>query len=248
VRLSASCYAVTGLGYSPPWAVNAGFVVGRRATLVVDTGPTAWAAATIHGYACAVRPDNALLVLDTERHLDHIGGNAFFHDQGAEILGHPGIARTDEDLAADLAEINALVPDPVRRERREAAVPYEGTHITNPSRAIEQDTRLDLGGLTVELMLTPGHTPTNVSASVPEEGVVFCGDCVVAGYLPNLEAGGPEDWRQWLTSLDRIGAVAPRLIVPGHGPILRGEQVRAAISEVRRVLEEALVRGCAPTA
>jgi glyoxylase-like metal-dependent hydrolase (beta-lactamase superfamily II) len=247
VRLSDSCYAVTGLGYAPPWMVNAGFVVGAKSTLVVDTGPTAFAAATIHGYASAVRSDNALLVLNTERHLDHIGGNCLFHDHGAEILGHPGIARTDQELAADLAEINALVPDRVRRERREAALPYEGTRLVNPTRAIECDCTLDLGKLSVEVVLTPGHTPTNVCLFVPTEGVLFGGDCIVGGYLPNLEAGGPKDWRTWLASLDRIESLAPRLVVPGHGPVLRDDYVSRAIDEVRRVLKEAIACGRAPT-
>jgi glyoxylase-like metal-dependent hydrolase (beta-lactamase superfamily II) len=247
VRLSTSSYAVTGLAYAPPWVANAGFVVGAASTLVVDTGPTALSAATIHGYACAVRPGNSLLVLNTERHLDHIGGNAFFHDRGVPILGHAGIARTDFELAADIEEINALVPDRVRRERREAAIAYEGTRIANPTRAIDRDCRLDLGDVTADVLLTPGHTPTNLSVFVPAEGVLFSGDSVVAGYLPNLEAGTPSDWRAWLTSLERIEALAPRVLVPGHGPVLRDAQVGAALAEVRRVLEAAITQGHAPT-
>ena len=40
LRLSSRCYAVTGLGYSLPWCVNSGFIVGEESTLVVDTGAT----------------------------------------------------------------------------------------------------------------------------------------------------------------------------------------------------------------
>ena len=247
MRLSASCYAVVGLAYAPPWTANAGFVVGATTTLVIDTGPTALAAATIHGYASAVRPSNSLLVIDTERHLDHIGGNSFFHDRGVPILGHSGIARTDEELAADIDEINALVPERVRRERREAALAYEGTRMVNPTRPIEHDCDLDLGDLSVRVLLTPGHTPTNLSVFVPGEGALFTGDCVVAGYLPNLKAGGPEEWRTWLASLERISALTPRLIVPGHGPVLRDAQVPTALADVRRVLEDAIAEGRAPT-
>ena len=30
MRVSQHCYAVTGLGYTPPWTVNAGFLAGRE--------------------------------------------------------------------------------------------------------------------------------------------------------------------------------------------------------------------------
>jgi hypothetical protein len=41
--------ALTGFAYVPPWTVNAGFVWGSQRTLIVDTGPTVLAAATIVG-------------------------------------------------------------------------------------------------------------------------------------------------------------------------------------------------------
>jgi glyoxylase-like metal-dependent hydrolase (beta-lactamase superfamily II) len=98
VRISERCYAVTGLAYTLPWVVNAGFIVGDEETLIVDTGANTLAAATIHGYATAVRPDNRLSVVNTEKHFDHIGGNGFFPELEAPIHGHPGIARTAAEL------------------------------------------------------------------------------------------------------------------------------------------------------
>src|SRR5450755_31912 len=73
MQLSSRCYAVTGLGYSAPWCVNAGFVTGDELTLVVDTGANRLAAQSIHGYASAARPGNQLRVINTEKHFDHIG-------------------------------------------------------------------------------------------------------------------------------------------------------------------------------
>ena len=61
MRITDRCFAVTGLGYVPPWSVNGGFVVGDESTLIVDTGANALAAKTIHGYAQAVRPQMATL-------------------------------------------------------------------------------------------------------------------------------------------------------------------------------------------
>jgi len=248
MRLSNRCYAVTGLGYSAPWCVNAGFVAGDRLTLVVDTGGNALAAQTVHGYACAARPGNQLRVIDTEKHFDHIGGNGFFRELGIDVWGHAGIARPAAEFEAEIAEFNDAIPSPARRARGEARAFFHGTQLANPNRRIDADTRFDLGGCTAEILLTPGHTATNLSVWAPEDGVLYTGDCVVCEYLPNLDAGGPADWRVWLASLDRIESLRPAVIVPGHGPVARGGEVQAAIGAVRRVIEEAIARGASPTA
>jgi cyclase len=118
----------------------------------------------------------------------------------------------------------------------------------NPKCPISSDLEWDLGGLSVEILLTPGHTRTNLSVWVPAEKVLYTGDCLIHSYLPNLEAGGPEDWKQWLASLDRVERLGAATVVCGHGPVARGEQVQRIIGEVRRVLSEALDCGRAPTA
>jgi glyoxylase-like metal-dependent hydrolase (beta-lactamase superfamily II) len=241
MRLSSRCYAVTGLGYSPPWCVNAGFVAGDQLTLVVDTGGNTLAAQTIHGYASAAGPANQLRVIDTEKHFDHIGGNGYFRDQGIDVWGHAAIARSAAEFEAEIAEFNAAIPDPVRRARNEALAFYHGTHLANPNRPIHEDSTFDLGNCRAEILLTPGHTPANLSVWVAEDGVLYTGDLVVREYLPNLGSGTPPDWQLWLASLDRIEALHPSILVPGHGPIARGAEIQPALDAVRTVLRESIV-------
>jgi glyoxylase-like metal-dependent hydrolase (beta-lactamase superfamily II) len=248
MRLSERCYAVTGLGYSPPWCVNAGIVAGDNLSLVVDSGANTLAAQTIFGYASAVRPDNQLRVINTEKHFDHIGGNAFFLDRGIEVWGHSGIARTRPEFEAEIAEFNAAIPSAARRERGEASAFFYETRVANPNRPIERDTCFDLGTLTVEILLAPGHTPTNLSVWVPQDGVLFTGDCLIREYLPNLDAGTAADWQVWLESLARIEALEPRIVVAGHGPVARGAEVQTIFQNVRCVLIESIERGFSPTA
>jgi glyoxylase-like metal-dependent hydrolase (beta-lactamase superfamily II) len=242
MRLSSHCWAVTGLAYLPPWAVNAGFIAGDHTTLVVDTGASAMAAATIHGYATLARPGNRLLAIDTEKHFDHIGGNAYFRDRGIDVLGHRGCARSEEEFRAEVADFNAAIADPGRRARGEAEAFYSGTRLAAPNRFVSEDTLLDLGGLEVRVLLTPGHTATNLTVYVPAENVVYSGDCLVNGYLPNLACGAGPEWREWLDSLDRLERLAPEIVVPGHGPVARGAEVREMIERNRAVLDEALSR------
>jgi glyoxylase-like metal-dependent hydrolase (beta-lactamase superfamily II) len=248
MRLSPRCYAVTGLAYSPPWCVNAGFIAGDVETLVVDTGGNALAGQTVYGYATAARPANRLRVLNTEKHFDHIGGNTFFQSHGAAIWGHHALARTPAEFRAEIAEFNDAIPNAQRRAAGEAAAFFCGTKLTNPTCTIGHDTHWDLGNCRVEILMTPGHTDTNISVWVPEEGVLYTGDCLIAEYIPNLDAGTPADWQIWLASIDRLEALRPETVVMGHGPVARGAHVRAVIENVRGVLRESIARGHSPTA
>lgn len=245
MRVSDRCFAVTGLACVPPWTVNAGLVAGDRTTLVVDTGASALSAETILGYAEAVRPGNALLACVTEPHLDHVLGIATLRARGVDVLGHRLATRRPEELRGWIAELEAATAEPARRG--ESAAFLAGATIENPTSGVDADRDLDLGGATARLLLVPGHTPANLAVHVPEDGVVFTGDCVVRDHLPNLEAGGPDAWRAWLASLDRIAALGARVLVPGHGRVALGPEVGAAIDAVRRTLEAALRVGRPPT-
>jgi len=50
-----------------------------------------------------------------------------------------------------------------------------------------------------------------------------------------------------MESLDRVGALAARIVVPGHGPVATGEQVPELIESVREVLRQAIEAGRSPT-
>jgi glyoxylase-like metal-dependent hydrolase (beta-lactamase superfamily II) len=247
MQIAQHCFALMGFAYTPPWSVNAGFIVGDEKTLIVDSGPHILAAATIEGYAHAVRPSNQLLLINTERHLDHISGNSHFADNGVEVYGHVGIQRQDSELKSDIDEYIACTPNAVRRKREEAAIVFTGTRIINPIHKITSEIKFNLGNLNAKVLLTPGHTPTNLCVFVPVERVLFCGDSVVSGYLPNLEGGSVRDWHQWLSTLDRIATLEAKVLVCGHGPILQGANVPKEIQRVRKIIEHAILKKKAPT-
>jgi glyoxylase-like metal-dependent hydrolase (beta-lactamase superfamily II) len=241
MRISPHAFAVTGLGFIPPWSVNAGFIVGAERTLVVDTGPTSHAARTLLGYARAVRPSNTLLAVNTERHMDHLLGNGFFRANGIDVYGHPSIRRTAADLVAEIEEMNRCIPQPFRRERGEAAVFFNGTTVENPNRPIEAETVLDLGVCEARLIPTPGHTASNLSVFCPTDGVLFSGDCVVEGYAPNLDDPGM-DPAAWLISLELLSGLKPAVLVPGHGEILTGNAVQEGMDRMKMEIDDRLNR------
>ena len=89
------------------------------------------------------------------------------------------------------------------------------------------------------LELGPGHTAGDAIVHVPGSDVVFAGDLVFANDTPLMWAGPVESW---LSALDRILAMRPRLIVPGHGPVTDEEGVRDLAHYLQYVADEATDR------
>jgi hypothetical protein len=90
MKISEHCFAITGLGFTPPWEVNAGFVCGDNRTLVVDTGPSYLAGRTVYGYASNVRPGNELLAARISLQvLDRASGVSTASPPGVATERHP---------------------------------------------------------------------------------------------------------------------------------------------------------------
>src|SRR5690606_3775569 len=93
---------------------------------------------------------------------------------------------------------------------------------------------LDLDGETVELLYVgPAHTAGDVIVHIPAARIVFTGDVLFRLCTP---IGWEGTFDHWLAALDRIIALAPEVIVPGHGPLCGVEgprEMRAYLAYVR---------------
>jgi glyoxylase-like metal-dependent hydrolase (beta-lactamase superfamily II) len=248
MKLTDHCYAVTGLYFSVPWNINAGFIVGGKKTLIIDSGSNTGSAQTIYGYAKIVKPDNELLLINTEQHLDHIGGNGYFSEKGVSLYGHASIQRNQNELSSMLEEINSGIANTVRREHREGFIAFKNTAIVNPDKKIDHDMELGIGGMDVQVMLTPGHTPSNISIYQRDENVLYCGDCILPEFIPNLEEGTIPDWQSWLASLEKIQRLDIKIMVPGHGNVLTEKtNIGQEIERIKNIIDIAIQNKKAPT-
>ena len=248
MRITGNCYAVFGLGYSLPWVVNAGFVVGAEKTLIIDAGPMHLAAQTIYGYAQNIKPGNEIFVVNTEKHFDHVGGNSFFKEKGIKIYAHENNLRSEDELKAEKEYFNKIIDNDKRQEAHEEEVFFQNTSIVKPDFILHDDKSFLLGNeVEAKIIFTPGHTSTNLSVHIPIDKVLYCGDCIVNGYLPNLEAGTKDDWIIWLKSLERISSLDLEYIVPGHGQVINKAQINKEIDRILRVLDNAILNNKAPT-
>jgi glyoxylase-like metal-dependent hydrolase (beta-lactamase superfamily II) len=74
-------------------------------------------------------------------------------------------------------------------------------------------------GATLRGVLTPGHAPDHLCFVLEEEHALFSGDNVLGvgtTVIPNQSG----DLGQYLDSLARLLALAPRRIYPAHGPVI----------------------------
>jgi cyclase len=77
----------------------------------------------------------------------------------------------------------------------------------------------------------PAHTFGDLVAWVPAERVLFAGDLLFAGLTPLVFMGSLTGA---LTSLDWLAAFAPDVVVPGHGPVLAGDEIERVLEDHRR--------------
>jgi len=247
MKLTNNCFTVLGLGYSLPWTVNSGFVIGEERTLIIDSGPNYLSAQTIYGYAKNLKPENELFVVNTEKHFDHIGGNSFFKEKEINIYGHEKIGRNVTEFEDEKKYFNSNIENIIRREAGEEKIFFQNTKLVNPDFQLKDGQIISLGGIEAKIIFTPGHTATNVSVYIPKEKVLYCGDCIVNKYIPNLEAGSKEDWIIWINSLEKISKLEIDFIIPGHGNILAGAEIFEEIKRVHKIIDSAIVGNKAPT-
>ena len=61
-----------------------------------------------------------------------------------------------------------------------------------------------------------GHTESDAVLFLPQEGIAFMSDLLFIGHHPYLGGGDPE---RLLHILEAVSDLAPKLLVPGHGPV-----------------------------
>lgn len=80
---------------------------------------------------------------------------------------------------------------------------------------------LDLGDdFALTALHTPGHAPGHLVLHERRSGVAYAGDLVAGVGTILVDPGDDGDMAAYLDSLARIADLAPRRLIPSHGPIL----------------------------
>jgi cyclase len=221
-----------GLGWS-----NSGFVA-TGGGLVVDTFWDLPRTRAMLDLYAAVHPSAPARVVNTHHNGDHCWGNQLC--AGAELIGHRLCA---ESMRHDIAPENMqrLAEDPLPGLERFAKAlsdfDFRGVEITPPTTLFDDAMTLDLGGIRADLLYVgPAHTPGDIVVHLPERGILFGGDVLWNRCTP---IGWEGSYAQWYAALDRIIALAPDIVVPGHGPLTDTDGVKTLRRYFEYVQDEA---------
>ena len=72
----------------------------------------------------------------------------------------------------------------------------------------------------LEILPTPGHSPDHLCFFDRDAGDLYCGDLARQGGTIVIPARKGGDLRAYLASLQLVRDLAPRRLLPGHGPIV----------------------------
>ena len=108
------------------------------------------------------------------------------------------------------------------------------------ARAIEPDAELVLGDVRVRAVFTPGHAPGHLCLHEASAGSIICGD-MVAGIGTILVDPSEGDMAQYLASLELMLALAPRRLLPAHGPMIEDAPQKLREYLAHRRMREAKV-------
>ncbi len=208
---------------------NAGIITSTDASLLVDTlFDLKLTGEMLEGMRPLTAAAPIATVVNTHANGDHCYGNSLLPD--AEIVASAAAAKEMDDtppaLLAGMVHAAPQMESVLGRWIEAAFGPYEfdGIELRAPTATFDGKLTLDVGGRAVELIeVGPAHTQGDVIAHVPDASVVFTGDIVFHKGTPIMWAG-PVD--NWIAACDQICALAPAVVVPGHGPVTDPAGVR----------------------
>jgi glyoxylase-like metal-dependent hydrolase (beta-lactamase superfamily II) len=190
-------------------------------------------------------------VIVTHLHFDHLGmGPRIRAASGAEIVLHrlEQAAIDGEFGGGDRERFDRWGVPHARRDElaRVTEEPFAKAQVT-ADRLVEGGAVLELDGIRLETIWTPGHTYGSICLREPDRKLIFTGDHVLPLLNPGLGLGGPTPSNpisDYLDALDRVAGFDDHQVCPGHGYRFYGLRARCELlgaHHARRTAEVASV-------
>jgi len=167
--------------------------------VIFDTGYTGWVVSRIADMKKdGIDPESIGIILNTHQHIDHASGNeAFKQFSHAKFYQHP---LQKEHYQLVVVEGTRMLGDE----------PIEFT-----ADAMIENNKIIAGGVEIECIPSPGHTPDSICYYLRQAKVLICGDVLFemnTGRV-DLPGGGADELKM---SINRLSQIDIELLLPGH--------------------------------
>ena len=147
---------------------------------------------------------NPVAVILTHGHADHITGIAPLREKYPEIKVY----------------IHTLDAVMLKRPTKNLSMLAGKFFKTDPAEVeIKTDETIEITGIKLQILHTPGHTPGGISLYCPDDGVLFSGDTLFADSVGRTDFPGGS-MPQLISGIKKKLCVLPNqtIVYPGHGP------------------------------
>lgn len=211
--------------YRHPEETHCYLLCGGERSLLIDTGLGVGDISEV----TRLFAETPVIAAATHIHWDHIGGHRFFTEFYAN--------------AAEIEWLRGKFPLPaaaVRKMLAEGDLPSEfdldGFTIFQgePTRLLNDGDAIELGGRTLSVLHTPGHSPGHMCFWEEERGYLFTGDLAYKGTIfANYPSTAPD---ALLRSVERLAELPVKRLFPGHhSPDVRPSLIVEMAEELRRL-------------
>jgi len=197
---------------------NVVYVIGSRATLVVDTGLGERNGVTVMHAEQKLAKGPTLYLTTTHYHSEHTTGEQAFPANTIIIRNSAQQEEMNKGVGAHM--------EAFRKISAQNLDLLQNVKFRAPDVLFDREAKIDLGGVTARLFYVgPAHTKGDELIFVEEDSVLIPGDIVqkdIFPIMPNADASV----KGWLAILDNIEALHPKFIIPDHGaPIVDASQI-----------------------
>jgi hydroxyacylglutathione hydrolase len=181
------------------------YVITGSPGIIIDPGNADFLASRVDSlHKDGIDPKDIGVIVNTHLHIDHCSANeAFKGISGAKIALHPVQKKNYQLVVIDGARLFGIEPPDFQEDY------------------CLDDSRLSYGGIDLELLQSPGHSPDCICFYQRREKVLICGDVLFemnTGRV-DLPGGNGEELKR---SIDALSQLDVEYLLPGHMGIITG--------------------------
>jgi glyoxylase-like metal-dependent hydrolase (beta-lactamase superfamily II) len=194
---------------------NVGIVVGRNATLVIDTGLGPRNGQTVLHEVEKLTKTSQIYIVGTHFHSEHILGESAFPPTAKVIRARA----QQQDIDQFGVQPNFATRSPAMAEL------MKDSEFRRADDFFDSEKTIDLGDVRTRLMWFGGtHTNGDTLIFIEGDNVMFAGDVIMNRRFLGFNSQS-SSVRAWLNSLDRVEPLHPTIIVPSHGEMGNGSLI-----------------------